>query len=111
MPYSDTQSGMIPSERDASAPVPVAGEGAKPDRELIERQIERITQLESLLSDLSESEGESSSEDVVDRLNQRIDELENVLRQLSSPEAWALAWAREREPWVRIRNVLETDSN
>ena len=111
MPYSDTQSGMIPSQSDASAPVPVAGEGAKLNSELIERQIERITQLESMLSELSESESESSSDDVVDRLNQRIDELENVLHQLSSPEAWALAWAREREPWIQIRNVLDTGSN
>ncbi len=80
MPLSDTQAGMIPSQNQAA--LPVTTDTTKPDNDAIEKQIERISQLESLLTELSEADHKGPSNDVVDRLNRRIDELENVLRQL-----------------------------
>ncbi|MDG2385697.1 MAG: hypothetical protein P8N76_28775 [Pirellulaceae bacterium] len=110
MPISDTQAGMISSQNKTA--VPVARDTTRTDNDALEKQIERISQLESLLSELSEADCKGpSDDDVVDRLQRRIDELENMLRELASPDAWALAWAREHEPWNRIRNVLDSHSN
>jgi len=103
MSISDTHSGMMSSTNDSAAPVPVGSEDIQRHREIIDRQLERITKLESMLADTDQPPTDA---ELVGQLNQRILELENVLRQLATPDAWALAWAREAEPWVHIRNVL-----
>lgn len=48
-----------------------------------------------------------SLEQLVERQSARIAQLEGILRQLSTAETWALAWAREHEPWKKIQRVLE----
>lgn len=54
----------------------------------------------------SSADGESL-EELVERQRARIAQLEGILRQLSTAESWALAWARENEPWKQIQRVLE----
>jgi len=106
MSISDTHSGMMPSTNDNAAPVRVSPEDARQNREVIDQQLERITELESMLAG---TDLPADNAELVGQLNQRILELENVLSELATPEAWALSWARESEPWVRIRKVLESN--
>lgn len=43
---------------------------------------------------------------LVEQQRIRIEQLEAILEPLSTAESWALAWAREHEPWNQIRRVL-----
>ena len=50
---------------------------------------------------------DESLEKLVERQSLRIARLEGILRKLSTAESWALAWARENEPWKQIQRVLD----